>query len=554
MAAAIRLSAFPIQPSHGIAALLALAAGIPLLWATVSSIMAGVDAAAWRELLEDRQWPRALTHSVVTGLAATALSVAATAWILSHSFAARPWPWVLRGLAPLLAMPHAAFAIGLAFLLAPSGWILRLLSPWATGFDVPPQWQTTQDPWGLGLVAALVAKEVPFLLWTAASQLQRGDAGPRWERELQIARTMGYSRASSWRRVVWPQLWPRLSAPVLAVGAYGLTVVDVALVIGPASPPTAAVLAWQWLLDADPLINAKGSAAAWWLASVAGSLAAVFWWLRHWVTPRVLWSNGKRGTRDAAGWRSFAPAAALGVLYVLVMAAIAVGSVSGSWLFPSLWPQNLSLEGWRSVVASATTLTTTVLLAAASSASALLWTVLWLELAPARWDAALRRFTYLPLLLPSILWVVGLHKLTLAWGIEGQWTGLWLGHTLAALPYVLIALSPAYLHFDARYGQLAASLGHGRLSFLLRVKWPLLRAGLLASLAVGFAVSVAQYLPTLFIGAGRFATVTTEAVTLSSGGQRSLLAAYAWLQWLLPVLVFALAAWLGRPRRFAGSA
>jgi putative thiamine transport system permease protein len=69
-------------------------------------------------------------------------------------------------------------------------------------------------------------------------------------------------------------------------------------------------------------------------------------------------------------------------------------------------------------------------------------------------------------------------------------------------------------------------------------------------LAIGFAVSVAQYLPTLFIGAGRFATVTTEAVTLAAGAQRSLSSAYAWLQWLLPVLVWALAAWLGQPRRY----
>jgi putative thiamine transport system permease protein len=62
-------------------------------------------------------------------------------------------------------------------------------------------------------------------------------------------------------------------------------------------------------------------------------------------------------------------------------------------------------------------------------------------------------------------------------------------------------------------------------------------------------VSVAQYLPTVFVGAGRYTTVTTEAVTLASGAQRSLTAAYAWLQWLLPVAVFALAAWLGLPRR-----
>jgi putative thiamine transport system permease protein len=118
------------------------------------------------------------------------------------------------------------------------------------------------------------------------------------------------------------------------------------------------------------------------------------------------------------------------------------------------------------------------------------------------------------------------------------------------VPYVLIALSPAYLGFEARYQQVCASLGHGRAVFLWRVKWPLLRAALSAGLAIGFAVSVAQYLPTLFVGGGRFATVTTEAVTGASGAQRSLTSAYALLQWGLPLLLWAWAARWGRPRRF----
>jgi putative thiamine transport system permease protein len=78
----------------------------------------------------------------------------------------------------------------------------------------------------------------------------------------------------------------------------------------------------------------------------------------------------------------------------------------------------------------------------------------------------------------------------------------------------------------------------------------LLKRALASAWAVGFAVSVAQYLPTLYVGAGRFATVTTEAVTLAAGAQRSLMSAYAVLQMLLPLLAFALAAWLGRPRQF----
>jgi putative thiamine transport system permease protein len=53
-------------------------------------------------------------------------------------------------------------------------------------------------------------------------------------------------------------------------------------------------------------------------------------------------------------------------------------------------------------------------------------------------------------------------------------------------------------------------------------------------------------LPTQWLGAGRWPTVTTEAVTLASGGQRHTAAAFAVLQALLPVLGFAWAALIGR--------
>jgi len=545
MAAALR----PVK-RQVTAALLALLIAVPLLWVTLSAVGAALDPGAWAGLRADLQWPRALAMTLWTGVAATALSVALTAWLLAGSFPGPLWQRSVRVLSPMLAVPHAAFAIGLAFLIAPSGWLLRLLSPWATGFEAPPPWPTTQDPWGLGLIAVLVAKEVPFLLWAAASQLQRADTATRLERELDAARSMGYTRQAAWWRVLWPQLWPRLNGPLIAVLAYSLTVVDMALVIGPTSPPTLAVLAWQWLLDADPGLNAQGAAAAWLLAALVGLAALAVRALTRWLHWRQRWVRGTRGRPGPAQprtWNLWPLAGAYGA----VLAALAVGSVSGVWPFPQFWPVSFSLQGWESVGASARTLWVTLALATASSATALLWAVAWLECAPAAWDARLRRLVYLPLLLPSVLWVVGLHRLSLAWGIDARWPGLWLAHSLAAAPYVLIALSPAYQGFDARYAQIAASLRKGHWAFLLRVKWPLLKAALLAALAVGFAVSVAQFLPTLFVGAGRFNTVTTEAVTLASGAQRSLTAAYAWLQWLLPAVVFAAAAWAGRPRRFA---
>ncbi len=537
--------------------LLAGLIAIPLLWMTALAVAEGLNLTAWQTLWGAPQLPQALALSLWTGLTATGTSVAFAAWLLSRSFPGPLWERSVKTLSPLLAVPHAAFAIGFAFLIAPSGWLLRVLSPWATGFDAPPPWPTTQDPWGLGLIAVLVAKEVPFLLWAAATQLQRADVGLRLSRELDVARSLGYAPHNAWWRVLWPQLWPRLTGPALAVLAYSLTVVDMALVIGPTSPPTLALLAWQWLVDADATVNAQGAAAAWLLALVVGCLAVALWSLCRWVLGRSRWVDGGRGKLSSKSKRTkvtaTTPHRLLIGLYVSVMMGLAVGSVAGVWPFPQLWPTSLSLQAWQSVATSADTLGTTLLLGLCSSATALVWVVAWLECATPAWHVPLRRLIYLPLLLPSVLWVVGLHRLSLAWGVDATVTGLWIAHTLAVLPYVLIALCPAYQGFDVRYGQIAASLRQSRWSFLMQVKWPLLKAALGSAFAVGFAVSVAQYLPTLFVGAGRFTTVTTEAVTLASGAQRSLTAAYAWLQWLLPALMFGVAAWAGRPRRFRPS-
>ena len=527
---------------------------LPLMAVGLLALYSLADMAAWQSLVAAPQTGEALVLTLWTGVVSTAMAWWISAWLLAQAFVRQRLSRMSRALPAMLATPHAALAIGLVFLVAPSGWLLRAVSPGLTGFDFPPPWPTTQDPWGLGLMVALVLKEVPFLLWTAASQLQRDDVRRRWQAEHSLAQTLGYGPSRAWWRVIWPQLAPRMWWPLMAVLAYGLTVVDMALVIGPASPPTLAVLAWQWLQDADLAVNAQGAAAGGLLALLVLASGLLWWTIsrirrplpdgRRGLVPRQPPSPMATGQHASWGWHG------LVLVYASILMALAVGSVAGVWPFPRLLPEAWTWQAWQSVWSSAGTVTDTLLLAAASAGLSLLWCVAWLELAPRHWDRALRPLLYLPLVLPGVLWVVGLYGVVLRLQWEGQWPGLLLAHTTLVLPYVLLALSPAYLGFDPRYRSLAASLGHGRWHFLWRVNWPLLRRALAASAAVGFAVSVAQYLPTLYVGAGRWNTVTTEAVTLAAGAQRSLTGAYAWLQFVLPVLGFAVAAWVGRPRRF----
>ena len=544
---------------------LAGAAAIPLIWSLAAALFVALDASAWADMVAQPQLVAAMGLSVFTGISAFALALSGTSVCLAASYGSSQWPRVLRSLPSMLALPHAAFAIGLVLLVAPSGWLVRLgaalLSPinqWlGLALDAPPPWQSSQDPWGLGLIAVLAFKEIPFLLWAASAQLARADLARRLKMEMQVAQSLGYSPRSAWWRVVWPQLLPRLQAPLLAVLVYSMTVVDVALVAGPAAPPSFAVIVWQWLQDPDPARNAMGAAGAWLLTGLVAlvavaSMALHALWRRR---ARARWTRGiaaiamavpKRGDRHGPvlSWL-------LTMAYAAVAAALVFGSAMGAWLFPALLPQSWTIQAWQAVLQSTGVVWTTLALAAASSAAALLWCVAWLECAPLAWQARMQTLWYLPLLLPAVLWTLGLHQLTLVWGLDGSATGLWLAHTLCVLPYVLLTLQGPYGDFDPRLQTVAASLGRSHMAYLWRIKWPLLRAPLATSLAVGFAVSVAQYLPTLYVGAGRFATVSTEAVALASGGQRSLMAAFALLLWALPALVFGMAAVAARPRKFS---
>jgi putative thiamine transport system permease protein len=527
----------------------ALLFALPLAAALPVAVWQGLSPAAWRALADDPQLPRALALSLQSALVSTLVALALSLWLVTHLYGTRAWERLTRALGPMLAVPHAAFAIGLALLVMPAGVIARALA-WPFGWNAPPDWPTVNDPQGVGLMLVLVAKETPFLLWSTVALLARPELALQLRGWLASARTLGYRDASAWWRVLWPLLLPRLAWPLLAVLAYGLTVVDLALIVGPASPPTLAVLAWQAIQDGDPARNAEGAAAALLLALALALLVLLVSAVAH-VLARAWRAQSLSGRRGA--WRppGAAPRALLAVLvglYAGVAALLVLSSLTGVWTFPSLQPQSWTAAAWLQVRDSLSTVALSAVLGAVAAVGALVLTLLWFESTPAHWDRRAMPLVLAPLVIPSLLLMVGVYTLALLGRLDGTLTGLAWVHTLAALPYVFVALAPAWRSFDERYEHTARALGRSRAAFWWRIKAPMLAAPMAAALAVGFAVSVAQYLPTQFIGAGRHASVTTEAVTLASGGQRHTAAAFAVLQALLPLLGFALAAWVARHR------
>ncbi len=510
----------------------------------------------WRTLFDAPGLQESVRLSFVTGLGVTFVSFAivvlfVAGWHGTHGFAR-----LQRFLSPLLSVPHVTVAFGLAFLLAPSGWIFRLTSPWLTGYDRPPDLIIVQDPDGWAFIAGLAVKEIPFLFLMMLAAIGQVDAA----RARTMARTMGYGATTAWLKAVFPLVYRQIRLPVFAVLAFAASVVDVAIVLAPSTPPPLAVQLLRWFNDPELAMRFVASAGA---VLQLGVVLAVFavWWLGERLVACVgrIWiRRGSRGRQDGALRYGAAGALTLSFLAAFLgLASMALWSITGRWRFPDALPAQLSVDPWvnnASRLGEASLNTATVGLVAALVGLVLALACLENESRHGRpATGRVLILLYLPLLIPQIAFLFGGQVLLVMSNLDGAWIAVVWAHLLFVSPYVFLSLADPYRSWDERYARAARCLGASPLRVFCQIKLPMLLRPILVAAAVGFAVSVGLYLPTLFAGAGRVDTLTTEAVALASGADRRAIGVYALAQMTLPFLAFLLAAaipaWLYRDRR-----
>ena len=349
-----------------------------------------------------------------------------------------------------------------------------------------------------------------------------------------------------------PSLYRQIRLAVLAVLAFSTSVVDVALILGPTTPAPLAVRILDWQNDADLDLHFVAAAGAVLQVGVA-ALALVVWLAAERVRgdalpqarrvpagarARDVWLRRVGGEPDGAVGRDrAAPAFAL----------LALWSVAGPWRFPEVLPQSADACHLDAVGREPRD-------AASRYAGARR------RLQPRR-DRAGARLARMR------------RALTAARAGEGAASALRAADRAAdrvpvrpANPLLLrrprrdassrsrscissssfptcscrspIRGAPGIRATATRSARSAA--GPTRFSGACGCRCS--SAPVLTATALGFAVSVALYLPTLLIGGGRWPTVTTEAVALASGGDPRLIGATALVQALLPFLGFAVAA------------
>ncbi len=482
--------------------------------------------------------------SLAAGLVTTAVSLGVVMLFVAGWAGTRVFSRIQHLVSPLLSVPHAAAAFGLAFLIAPSGMIARLASPWLTGWERPPDILIVHDPMGLSMIAGLIVKEIPFLLLIALAALPQVDL----PRTRALAASLGYGRIAGFLHGVWPPLYRQMRLAVFAVLAFATSVVDVAAILGPTTPAPLAVRLVGWMNDPELSMRFFASAGA--LLQLCVTAAALLIWIAlerlGAAILRRMRRSGLRFRRDAWLRRAALAAMVAAALTVLAgLATLALWSFAGLWQFPNALPESFTAKNWmKTAPRLVAPLWVTLIVGFLSTALAIALTLLCLMREDETGRIAGRRallFLYLPLLVPQAAFLFGLQLLFVFTGSVASLPALVLTHLIFVMPYVFLSLSDPWRAYDRRYEAIAAGLGKSRSATLLRVRLPMLSRAILVAAAVGFAVSVGQYLPTVLIGAGRLETITTEAVALASGGNRRVIGVYAFLQMLLPAAGFAVA-------------
>ena len=214
--------------------------------------------------------------------------------------------------------------------------------------------------------------------------------------------------------------------------------------------------------------------------------------LRRWL------SNGRRDFAERV-----VPVLIAGIFFLMLavvtlgLLAMLIQAMSFRWVFPDVLPESWIFQRPEifAVNLASDAIGNSVMIALGSTGLSLVLALMILLSADTRKHQIFHTGVYIPLILPQVALMMGVQLMLLAAHLPPVLPVVILAHSLFVLPYVYLSLAGAYQRFDWRYAQVARSLGAGFWRRLWRVVLPMTTGPILVAFAIGFAVSMAQYLP-----------------------------------------------------------
>ena len=491
---------------------------------------------------------KSIILSLFTGLVSTLLALFFSQVILLYLFKTRAYNYIKIIISPLIALPHITMAIGLIFLFSPSGLFFRLISPWLTGFDRPPNIFIMPDEYGLFLILGLILKEIPFFILVSLSALQEFSA----KKIFDLGKSLQNSNFSSWCILIFPLIYKKIRFVIFIVIAFTASVVDMSLILAPSTPSTLAIRILQTYQssDADSLFIASNLALI--------QLFIIIILLLFWMVLEKIVSNKLSFIffMKILSFKTFfikkivvLTSVILFFLSILGIISSLIWGFSANWYFPNFFPKSLTLDVFTNFYnENKSIIFISIFISFIVSLISSLLTIIWVELIEILKikKIYLEWIIFIPLFIPQISFLIGLQSFIIIFDFDSYLLPLIIIQLFYVIPYSFIILAPSLREIKKEIIIVATSLGKNRLQRLLSIKIPIVMSSLLTSFAIGMLVSFSLYTPVYFFGGGRITTLTVEALNLALSGSRQDLGVATFFQIIIPILILITVAYLSK--------
>lgn len=120
---------------------------------------------------------------------------------------------------------------------------------------------------------------------------------------------------------------------------------------------------------------------------------------------------------------------------------------------------------------------------------------------------SVRVFMLLPIVIPSIIFAIGLYRFYAELRLLGTYTGVIIAHAVTGLPYVVITVAASLANMDSRLELAARGLGAGTSQVIRLVTLPNILPGILSGGIFAFVHSWDELVVVLFIASREVTTL-----------------------------------------------
>ncbi len=159
----------------------------------------------------------------------------------------------------------------------------------------------------------------------------------------------------------------------------------------------------------------------------------------------------------------------------------------GALFASSEWFSSIAQSFWIALASTILAVTTGTLFAIAA------WRI------SSRATELLRALMLLPLIVPSIVYAIGLYRYFGWWDLLDRFMGVVIAHGVTGIPYVVITVSTALASFDPRLEQAARGMGASLRQVLAWVILPRIMPGIVSGAIFAFIHSWDELVIVLFI-------------------------------------------------------